>query len=126
MPKKPEHVDGPKSGGDAKPTKLEFKLRMTSPDSYTYANMIGVAFTPWDVRLHFANAFPSIPGDSEVRAASGIIMAPENAASLALLLTKQVQLYERQFGAIRNKQWREKYGKPDTLGEIDMEQGEEA
>lgn len=93
---------------------VQFKFSIEQPDSYVYSNVAGVSITPWDVRINFADVNPEITtaGDDNsidagpIKALTGIIMPPEHAAGLAILLFEQLHVFEKQFGKIRNRHWR--------------------
>ena len=92
------------------PELVEMKVRVEPPESYVYSNLSGTSLSPFDIRLHFAEVLPSAADaageQAKVRTVAGIIMPPEHAAALAMLLMQQVQNYERQFGPIRHREWR--------------------
>lgn len=84
----------------------EFQVKVGPPESYVYANLAGISVSPTDIRIHFADVRPIKDAGVEATTVAGVIMSPEYASSLALLLTSQLSSYERQFGAIRSPQWR--------------------
>jgi hypothetical protein len=89
-------------------------MRIDSPPSYVYSNVAGVSLTPWDVRINFADVNPTDPAAMDqpedtilrIAANTGIVMPPEHAAGLAILLVQQLQVYEQQFGPIRHPKWK--------------------
>lgn len=85
---------------------INFTLKIDPPGSYIYSNVAGVSISPWDIRINFADVNVTDEGTEQVfKAVAGIIMPPEHAAGLVLLLTGQLKQYESQFGDIRNPQW---------------------
>lgn len=80
---------------------LEIKVTVPQADSFIYSNIVGVAISPMDVRINFAEAGPS--GNCVTKV--GIVLTPETASSLALILLDQVMNFSRQVGPIRNEQW---------------------
>jgi len=101
------------------PTKaVEFTIQIKRPDSYAYSNVAGIALTPWDLRIHFADVNPDSPEPQEFKAHTGIVMPPEHAAGLAFLIFDQLKLYENQFGPIRQDRWRAMIEKTKTKAAV--------
>ena len=77
-------------------------------EEYVYSNIAGMSISPWDVRINFAELLPN-PSTSEQKArtktVAGIVMTPEHAAGLVLLLMRQLIAYELNIGPIRNEEW---------------------
>jgi len=73
----------------------------------------------FDLRIGFGEAMP----DRTVKPRVGVVMSPEQAAILALLLIGQVAQYEKNFGPLRDPRWREfadqasQMTLPDNLGQ---------
>ena len=88
----------------------QVKVRVEPPESYVYSNISGLALSAFDVRLHFAEVMPSSETSPKIRTVAGIVIPPEHAAALVLLLMQQLQEYEKQFGAIRHSPWRDLTG----------------
>lgn len=83
---------------------VTIKVRVQNPDQSIYSNVVAVTITPWDVRVNFADYAPSGKaggGVDNVKAIVGVIMSPEQAASLAILLNRQLENFESQFGQVR-------------------------
>lgn len=102
----PEENRMPKDPIEVEPGRtVNLRIEITPPDSHFYSNVSGVNVTPWDIRIHFADLSPRDPMDTKSKAVVGVIMPPEHAAGLMLLLLEQVQVYEKQFGPIRLSKW---------------------
>lgn len=84
----------------------EFQVKVGPPESYVYANLAGISVSPMDIRIHFADVSPTKGEDIQATTVAGVIMTPEHASSLVLLLMSQLTSYESQFGAIRSPKWR--------------------
>ena len=81
----------------------EVTLRVPFPDSFVYSNIAAFSLSLMDIRIGFCEAMP----DRTVQPRVGIVMPPEQAAILAMLLLTQINTYERNFGPIRDPRWRE-------------------
>ncbi len=81
--------------------KSEVEVRIEDAESFVYSNIAGVSVSPWDVRINFAEISPSRKNQTKV----GVVLPPEHAAALTLLLMQQLITFERQFGHIRHKGW---------------------
>ena len=83
----------------------EAKQRMVHipfPESFVYANCAAFAIGQMEIRLGFAEALQDGQAVSKV----GIVMPPEAAAVIALVLFQQVQKFEENFGEIRHPMWK--------------------
>ena len=79
------------------------------PESFVYANCCAFAIGQMEIRLGFAEAMQ----DGRAVPKVGIVMPPEAAAVIALVLFQQVKTYEHNFGEIRHPLWKAmKEGKP--------------
>ncbi len=104
MPEQPK--PGQLLGIEPEETKIvSFTIRVDPPDSYVYSNVAGVSISPWDIRINFADVNVVNEGEQGFKAVIGIVMPPEHAAGLAMLLTRQLKQYEDQFGEIRHEPW---------------------
>jgi len=94
-------------GIEPQDTKLiNFTIKIDSPDTYIYSNVAGVSISPWDIRINFADVNVTDEGQEQVfKAVTGVVMPPEHAAGLVMLLTGQLKQYESQFGEIRYPPW---------------------
>jgi hypothetical protein len=81
----------------------EVTLRVPFPDTFVYSNIAAFSVSMMDIRIGFGEAMP----DRTVQPKVGIVMPPEQAAMLAMLLLTQINTYERSFGLIREPRWRE-------------------
>ena len=78
------------------------EIQIPFPDSFTYANCVAFSLSLTEVRLSFAEALQNNTAVAKV----GIVMPPETAAVLALVLLQQVKTYEAKFGEIRHPMWK--------------------
>ena len=65
-----------------------------------YANYVGVTTTPWDVRLNFGEIVTATPEKLAVIEFASVVMSPQHAKSLLLVLAQQLAEYEKQHGPI--------------------------
>ncbi|MEO8053411.1 MAG: DUF3467 domain-containing protein [Acidobacteriota bacterium] len=84
---------------------VEFSIKIEASDTYVYSNVAGISISPWDLRINFADVNVVNKKDEAFKAVMGIVMPPEHAAGLTLLLMRQLRNYEEQFGAIRHPDW---------------------
>jgi hypothetical protein len=116
MAKEPEMVDVPlvetqSSAGGAKYRMVHIPF----PDSFVYANCCAFAIGQMEMRLGFAEAMQ----DGRAVPKVGIVMPPEAAAVIALVLFQQVKTYEENFGEIRHPAWKAmKAGQPFDTTQI--------
>jgi hypothetical protein len=91
--------------GEFAPAKrILYNVTIEAADTYIYSNVAGISIAPWDIRINFAEVQPR--GDQVVsKTVAGIVMPPEHAAALAMLLLAQLHHFEAQFGAIRHPEW---------------------
>lgn len=73
------------------------------PDNFIYSNIAAVGFSQLDFRITFAEVLPNGKFFTRV----GIVMPPEHAAALALVLIGHARAYEERCGPIRLKQWQD-------------------
>jgi hypothetical protein len=84
------------------------------PESFVYANCCAFAIGQMEMRLGFAEAMQ----DGRAVPKVGIVMPPEAAAVIALVLLQQVRTYEENFGEIRHPMWKAmKEGKPPDINQ---------
>jgi Protein of unknown function (DUF3467) len=104
---------------DNEDTQLEaIHLEVKQPSEFVYSNVANVAVSQMDIRVAFAEALPNGTATTKV----GIVMSPEHASALVLLLMQHLRLYERNFGEIRLPQWKqlkERAVKPPVKGRSD-------
>lgn len=110
MPKKKQDEQGDK------PTQVEYVAPAITTPTITrrsevaqmvptlYANGFQVVLGPLDIRLHVIETFPASPTEIIDRRLLSIIMAPETLKLLAANLPKYVELYEKEFGKLRDIQ----------------------
>ncbi len=85
---------------------VQFTTKIEPPDAYVYSNVAGMTISPWDIRIHFADVVPTAGGgEAKAKTVVGVLMPPEHAAALTLLLMTQLANFERQFGPIRHPRW---------------------
>lgn len=80
----------------------EKTVHIPFPESFAYANCAAFSISHMDIRIGFAEAMP----DGRAIPKAGIVMPPESAAVIALILLQQVQAYENSFGEIRHPAWK--------------------
>jgi hypothetical protein len=95
---------------------MEIHVSIPFPETFTYANCAAMAISQMEIRLGFAE----IMQDGKAVPKVGIVLPPEAAAVIALVLFQQVKKYEEHFGEIRHPLWKAmKAGKPlDLTGGI--------
>jgi hypothetical protein len=77
-------------------------LKIPFPETFIYANCCAFAIGQMEIRLGFGEAMQ----DSTVMSKAGIILPPEAAAVIALVLFQQVRIFEENFGEIRHPSWK--------------------
>jgi hypothetical protein len=85
--------------------RVNYNVKIEPTETYIYSNVAGLSISPWDFRIHFAEVQPTSNTEVKTKTVVGIVMPPEHAAGLALLLLAQLTNYELQFGPIRNPEW---------------------
>ena len=85
---------------------VKYTVDVQPSESYTYTNVSAVSISPFDIRINFADATP-YGTESKTTTVIGLVIPPEHAAGLAILLCAQALNFEEQFGPIRHKQWKE-------------------
>ena len=80
----------------------EITLKIPYPDTFIYSNIAAFSMSLMDIRIAFGEALP----EGGVAARVGVVMTPEHAAILTLMLLRQVNSYEVHFGKIRHPEWR--------------------
>lgn len=101
----PNEPDTPKERSPESSAGFEVSQRtvvIPFPESFLYANCAAFAIGQNEIRLGFAEALQDGKAVSKV----GIVMPPETAAVIALILFKQVQIFEQNFGEIRHPMWK--------------------
>ena len=84
-------------------------IHIPFPESFVNANCCAFALGQMEIRLGFAEAMQ----DGRAVPRVGIVMPPEAAAVIALVLLQQVKTYEENFGEIRHPLWKDmKAGRP--------------
>lgn len=69
----------------------------TSPDFVrVYANIVGVATSPWDISFMFAQPITDSPDEIYLEQRASVTMSFEAAKSLVDLLSNTIQNYEKQ------------------------------
>ncbi|MBZ5626342.1 MAG: DUF3467 domain-containing protein [Acidobacteriia bacterium] len=88
---------------------MQRTVHIPFPENFAYANCCAFAIGQMEIRLGFAEAIQTGKAISKV----GVVMPPEAAAVLALVLLQQVHIYEANFGEIRHPAWKAmKAGQP--------------
>ena len=79
----------------------ELTIQIPFPEAFVYSNCASFALSHMDIRIGFAEAMP----DGHAVPKVGIVMPPEQAAAMALMLLSNLHVFEERFGEIRNPQW---------------------
>jgi hypothetical protein len=86
----------------AKPTKERVvEITQGTPFVSTYANNAQVQVNYFDFRISFGELSAITPNKVTITNKMQIIMTPEHAKLLSAILNANVEIYEKQFGAIR-------------------------
>lgn len=80
------------------------EVRQTSPFYSSYANSAQVQVTYFDFRISFGEMSEITPTKLVVTNNMQVVMTPEHAKLLVGILSRNVENYEKQFGAIRESQ----------------------
>ena len=105
MPENENEVLQPDFPKVAPMRQILYNVKVEPAQTYLYSNVAGLAISPWDMRINFAEVQPT-GGDGVIaKTVAGIVLTPEHAAGLALLLFMQLMAYEKQFGQIRHPAW---------------------
>lgn len=79
---------------------------LPAPSSAAYCNGVQITISEWDVTCMFFHSVP-VPGGGpgeeanvERRLVHGVVMSPQHAKALALVLGRNVENWEARFGAI--------------------------
>ncbi|HYW43931.1 MAG TPA: DUF3467 domain-containing protein [Bryobacteraceae bacterium] len=90
----------------------ERMVHIPFPETFTYANCAAFAISQMEIRLGFAEAMQ----DGKAVPKVGIVLPPEAAAVIAIVLFQQVRTYEENFGEIRHPLWKAmKAGQPLSI-----------
>jgi hypothetical protein len=103
----------------------EVTMTVPFPEAFVYTNVSAMSVSQMDVRIGFAEVGP-LEGKPISRV--GVAMPLEHAAQLALNLLQQLMFFEKNFGPIRNRQWRRfmDRGQPDQLNSLYEDDGAES
>jgi len=97
-------IVGPVSAGEAIEASADIRREKTKSGNFfsIYANDIQVQTGPWDVRLILGEVGSTIGATPEVSVEEfgQIRMSPQLAKKLAMILARQLQVYEEKFGEI--------------------------
>lgn len=93
-----ETPQDPSGDGEVK----EVSINIPFHESFIYVNCAAFALSQMEIRVSFAEA----SHDGKAVSRAGIILPPEAAAVIALILFQQVERYEDKFGEIRHPLWR--------------------
>ena len=86
------------------------KIHIPFPETFTYANCCAFSIAQMEIRLGFAEIMQD---GAEAIPRVGVVLPPEAAAILALVLLQQVKAFEEAFGEIRHPAWKAaKAGQP--------------
>lgn len=84
-------------------TFAETTVQVPYAERFIYSNVAAFSVSLMDVRISFGEFLPNGTAVANL----GVVMAPEQAAVLAMLLLAQVNAYEQNFGKIRDPRWRQ-------------------
>jgi hypothetical protein len=111
MSDEPEIVGLPVAEGQTDIGKAKQRMVFVPfPESFVYSNCCAFAIGQMEIRLGFAEAMQ----DGKAVPKVGIVMPPEAAAVIALVLLQQVKAYEASFGEIRHPMWKAAKAGEDT------------
>ena len=79
-------------------------IKKSADHKSVYSNMVRTAVTPFDIRMVFGQVSEPIPGDPAQQGEEfvTVIMAPEEAKAIIPLIQQALQVYEAQYGEIRD------------------------
>jgi len=98
----PELVEEQQPAPSGEPQFIQRSVHIPFPETFVYSNCCAFAIGQTEVRLGFAESLP----DGNAIPKIGIVMPPESAAVLALVLLQQVHVFEAHFGEIRHPMWK--------------------
>jgi len=79
---------------------IEFERVGPGPTPTVYANSIGIRVTPWDFAFQLGTISEATKERMKVQENLCVYMSPQHTKAFSKVLTKQIELYEREFGAI--------------------------
>jgi hypothetical protein len=89
-------------------------IHIPFPESFVYVHCAAFSISQMEIRLGFAEAMQDGRAVSKV----GVVMPPEAAAVIAMVLFQQVKTYEENFGEIRHPLWKAmKAGQPLNINQ---------
>src|ERR1035437_254901 len=91
----------------------ERAVKIPFPPSFAYSNCAEFSLSAMDFRISFAE----VTQDGNAEAKVGIVMPPEQAAMLALMLLQQLKTFEERFGSIRLPAWRAMQQHSGSIGD---------
>jgi hypothetical protein len=80
----------------------QLAVQIPFPETFLYANCAAFAISQMEIRVGFAEAMQTGQAVSKV----GLVLPPEAAAVIAIVLLTQVTTYEEHFGEIRHPMWK--------------------
>jgi uncharacterized protein DUF3467 len=84
------------------PERREVLVTVPFPPDFVYSNCAAFSLSAMDFRISFAEAMP----DGHAEARVGVVLPPEQAATLAIMLIHQLTTFEERFGEIRHPGWK--------------------
>ena len=81
---------------------VQREVSIPFPESFVYANCAAFSIGQMEIRISFAEAMQT--GNAVAKA--GIVLPPEAAAVIAMVLFDQVRKFEQNFGEIRHPMWK--------------------
>lgn len=80
----------------------EKTVHIPFPQEFIYANCAAFGVSQMEIRIGFAEAMQNGSAVSKV----GVVLPPEAAAVIAMVLFQQVRIFEENFGEIRHPAWK--------------------
>jgi len=75
---------------------------ITNSDNHLtlYVNHSLLGMSPWDIQMMFSILEAGMSGNSQVNQVATIVMSPQHAKAFHQALTKNLEVYEKEFGVI--------------------------
>jgi hypothetical protein len=91
------------SQGDVTITKQLGYLSVVRSEEFVevYANYVSCATSPWDLTIMFGRTVADNPDNPRLEQRASVSLSPQTAKAMALMLLRNLQSYEQQYGEIR-------------------------
>lgn len=86
------------------PVIMDPKFLRTPEYKTVYTNFVRGGATAYDIQITFGQLVNTVPEDQTVQELVTVIMSPGESKALLRALTTTIQLYEKQYGEIRDLQ----------------------